>query len=112
MRKIFSVQARRRDDGAAVGSGLESGSELGHEFYKKFGTGKLQSVNFKRVPADEAKNARQGFWRLDRAGRAPEPAKANGQDADAENESGEMDPSKGIFRLFLPSVDDGGKGAG
>ena len=101
------MQARRRDDGAAVGSGLESGSELGHEFYKKFGTGKLESVNFKRVPADEAKNARHGFRRLDWARGAMESAQANGQGADAENESGEMDPSKGIFRLLLPGVDDG-----
>jgi hypothetical protein len=46
-----------------------------------------------------------GFWRLDAARAAQEQAQANGQNADAENEDGEMDLRKREFPLFLPDVD-------
>ena len=38
-------------------SSLESDREIGHELYKEFGAGKLDSVNLQGVPPDEAKRA-------------------------------------------------------
>ena len=38
-------------------SGFESGREIGHQLYKEFRAGKLDSVNFEGVPTDEAKRA-------------------------------------------------------
>ena len=48
-------------------SGLESGGEIGHQLYKKFRAGKLDSVNFQGVPTDEAKRAGYLLWGLEAA---------------------------------------------
>src|SRR5216683_5835018 len=79
------------------GAGLGSGGEIGHQFYDELGAGKLDGVNFQSAPADEAQGAGYGFWRLDAARAAPEQTQAGGQDADAENENGEMHLRKRVF---------------
>ncbi len=48
-------------------SGLGSGREIAHQLYNEFGDGKLDSVNFQGVPADEAQRPCYGLWRLDAA---------------------------------------------
>src|SRR5208337_5604202 len=62
----------------ARSAGLGSGGEIGHQLYKEFGAGKLDCVDFQGVPAD-------------------------GPNADAENEDGELDLRKRVFTLFLPN---------
>jgi len=89
-----------------------SGGEIGHQLYNEFGAGKLNGVNFQSAPADEAQGAGYGFWRLDAARAALEQIQAKGQNADAENEDGEMDLRKREFPLFLPDVDNRGDKAG
>ncbi len=89
-----------------------SGGEIGHQLYNEFGAGKLNGVNFQSAPADEAQGAGYGFWRPDAARAALEQIQAKGQNADAENEGGEMDLRKREFPLFLPDVDDRGDKAG
>ena len=44
--------------------------EIGHEFYEELGAGKLDRIDFKRSPADEAQNASDGLWGLNAAWRA------------------------------------------
>ena len=62
-------------------TGLGSGGEIGYELYDELGAGKLDGVNFQRVPADEAQGAGDGLWRLDAARAAQEQTQAGGQDA-------------------------------
>ena len=81
---------------------------MGHQLYNEFGAGKLNGVNFQSAPANEAQGDGYGFWRLDAARAALKQAQAKGQNADAENEGGEMDLRKREFPLFLPDVDDRG----
>jgi hypothetical protein len=55
-----------------------SRGEVRQESYKEFGAGKLDGVNFQRVPADETQGVGCGLWRLDAARAAPEQKQARG----------------------------------
>ena len=88
------------------------GSEIGHQLNKEFRAGKLDGIDFQSVPTDETQEAGYGFRRLDAAWAALEQTKADGQNTDAENESGEMELRKRVFPLFLPDVNDRSDDAG
>lgn len=56
--------------------GLGSGGEIGDQLYDQLGAGKLDSINFQSVPADEAQDAGYRFWGLDAARATPEQTQA------------------------------------
>ena len=49
---------------------------MGQQFYNQLGAGKLNGVNFERVPTNEAQGAGYGFLRLNPARAALEQAQA------------------------------------
>jgi hypothetical protein len=51
---------------------------------------KLDGVNLQSVPADEAQHTGYYFWRLHAGRTAPEKAESQGQNAQNENEDGEL----------------------
>src|SRR5262245_26516594 len=80
-----------------------SGQEVGHQLYKEFRAGKLDSVDFQGVPTDEAKRAGDLLWRLEAALAAREETQAGGQSAETQNKDGQMNWRKRELLLFLPN---------
>jgi len=54
---MYQLTLRSHIEAKQECSSLESDREIGHELYKEFGAGKLDSVNLQGVPPDEAKRA-------------------------------------------------------
>src|SRR5712671_1267552 len=100
MRRWLPVDIECRRGGHA-----STGGEIRQKLDAELEGGELNGVNLQCVTADEAQDAGNGLWRLDAARAAPEQAQAGGQDADAENESGELGRAEREFRLLLPDVD-------
>src|SRR6478672_11876825 len=78
----------------SIGKGLSSGRESRRQLCDELGAGKLDCVNFQRVPADKALQAGYGLWWLDAARTAPEQAQGKRQNTDHRNQDGEMDLRK------------------
>ena len=89
-----------------------SGREIGHQLYKEFRAGKLDSVNFQSAPTDEAKHASYLLWGLEAALAAFEETQADGQDAETQNNDGQMNCRKRELLLLLPNIDDRSEQAG
>ena len=89
-----------------------SGGEIGHHLDYEFEASELDGVNLQSVAADEAQDGRYRWWRVDTAWAAAESPQDDTQNAEAQNEDGQLDMRELEFILLLPRVDDCGDKAG